>query len=753
MLSIEVVHPIYMNDSQDLHACCFRISVRELMPRTYPLNRRSFLRGTILGSVALRLPAAAETADRNELAHWNFDGSDGYSVDTVSGGQDAISSRTCQPEFKSGIAGSALRFDGYSVWISRSASRAPQLSREFTLQLWVAVESYPVSDGAFINQHNRQDSGFFFGLDKYGFFRLAVSVQGDWQQCTSPEPVPRFRWVHLAASFDRRGVITLYQDGLKVSAARGRPGPVKQATGVELLIGKTNGCPYAADLFATGVVNGLIDELTICNRSLSVEQIRQAYARGSSSTAPDLAVPPTEFAQDPHRPTYHAMPPRAWTNEPHGLIRFKGEYHLFYQKNANGPYWGQINWGHMVSPDLLHWRELHPALSPEPGLDAAGCWSGSTIEYQGELAIIYTAVDGKKASICLATSKDGKTFSKYSGNPIISAPPAGLNLTDFRDPFVWSEGDSFYMIIGSGVRNVGGTALLYKSSDLLQWGFLGRLLQGDKETSGTFWEMPVFFPLGEKYILIVTEVPGRSSYWVGEWENEQFHPDQKEPKRLELINHFLSPTPLRPEQGAVAVIGIIPETRKAREVWKAGWAHVYSLPRVLSLNKDGLLQQESAAELQILRGKCLSITNKRIDAGRPIPGDHSGTAVEILAKFRRGDAQRVGLRLRRSPDRQEETLLYYDWKTASITLDRTHSSIDPDVARTRQSGPFSLVPDELLELHVFVDRSVLEVFVNGRGTLASRIYPTRRDSDGIDLLCEGGPCFLERLNIWQINPA
>ncbi|MGA8030416.1 MAG: GH32 C-terminal domain-containing protein, partial [Bryobacteraceae bacterium] len=85
--------------------------------------------------------------------------------------------------------------------------------------------------------------------------------------------------------------------------------------------------------------------------------------------------------------------------------------------------------------------------------------------------------------------------------------------------------------------------------------------------------------------------------------------------------------------------------------------------------------------------------------------------------------------------------------------DRSRSSINPDVKRGVDSGMFQLGPGEALELHVFLDHSVLEVFVNGRGTLSSRIYPTRGDSDGIELLCEGGSALVERLDIWVMNQA
>jgi sucrose-6-phosphate hydrolase SacC (GH32 family) len=702
----------------------------------------------------MALSAAAEPANRHELAHWKFDSNTGYIEDTVSRIHDAIYSKTCTPDFRAGIKGHALWLDGYSAWCSRTASVAPSPSGEFTIEFWAALESYPTSLAAFINQRDRNEAGYFFGLDQFGFLRFGLRMDGSWRECVSSEPIPKFEWMHIAASVDTLGRMSVYRNGTMIGAAASEAGILQLARTVDLLIGKTDGCEYVAGVFPTGMVNGLLDDIVLYNKCLSGDEIRRSCNSFPQTSKPDLAVRPSYFAGDLQRPVYHALPDRAWTNEPHGLIRFEGEYHLYYQKNANGPYWGQINWGHMTSPDLLRWTDQKPVLSPQPGLDAAGCWSGSIIQHQGQLSAIYTAGDGKKPSICIATSEDGSSFSKSPHNPIIAASPAELNHPDFRDPFVWAEGDTFYLIVGSGIPNVGGTALLYKSSDLVHWTFLRKLLQGGKENSGTFWEMPVFFRLGDKHVLIVCEVPGRASYWVGEWKDEQFHPDQPDPRRLEIINQFLSPTPYRDEQGRLIVMGIIPETRSSRETWKAGWAHLYSLPRMLDLDANGSLQQQPLPELATLRKDAFSLANKSVDESAPnLLKPIRGVSLEIRGSFSRGSAKRTGFRLRRTDDAQEETRLYYDWTNATITLDRTRSSLNPDVARTIQTGAFSLGPDELLDLHVFIDHSVLEVFVNGRGHLTSRVYPTRRDSDGINIFCEGGTCLFTQLTTWAIKPA
>ena len=87
---------------------------------------------------------------------------------------------------------------------------------------------------------------------------------------------------------------------------------------------------------------------------------------------------------DPHRPQYHFLPPINWMNEPHAPLYWNGRYHIFYQFNPHGPYWGNIHWGHAVSEDLVHWTHLPIALAPEPGSDSVGAWSGVSCDPRWE---------------------------------------------------------------------------------------------------------------------------------------------------------------------------------------------------------------------------------------------------------------------------------------------------------------------------------------------------------------------------------
>jgi len=401
----------------------------------------------------------------------------------------------------------------------------------------------------------------------------------------------------------------------------------------------------------------------------------------------------------------------------------------------------------MTSPDLLQWIEQPMALIPSPGPDSEGCWSGSALVDDGKIVIIYTGGDGKRASICMASSEDGIHFTKYAGNPVIEAPPSGLNVKEFRDPFIWKEGAEYRMIIGSGITDVGGTALLYRSQNLKSWTYLKPLLIGDKANSGIFWEMPVFVKIGERHVLIVCEVPGRASYWVGTWDHDELHVLSKEPQRLDLFNHFLSPTPYIDENGRAITIGIVPDSRSSIEAWEAGWAHLYGLPRELTLSPEGWLQQQPIAELASRFALLASSEQKQALRQDWTMFESVGTCVQVKAHVERGASDFITISLRRSPDRQEETLLRYDWRNAQLTLDRTKSSLNTHTKRDLQQVPYApLLPDKI-ELEIFVDRSVVEVFIDRRNCFATRVYPVLPESVGIAACSEGGEAYLTSLRV------
>ncbi len=457
--------------------------------------------------------------------------------------------------------------------------------------------------------------------------------------------------------------------------------------------------------------------------------------------SPPTAHPP--FPNDPHRPRYHFLPPANWINDPNGLIYWQGKYHLFYQHNPKEAHWGPMYWGHAVSADLLHWTHLPLALSPTPdGPDKDGCWSGCAVDNGEVPTLLYTGVHPEVQ--CLATSRDNLlTWEKYAGNPIIAAPPPGLDLVGFRDPCVWREGDTWKMLIGSGLKGAGGAVLLYHSPDLIHWDYQHPLLTGDKAKTAEMWECPDFFPLGDKHVLLIS--PGGLNtvlYFAGTYANGRFTPEVE--GNTDFGGYFYAARSLADAAGRRLLWGWSWEGRSEAAQRAAGWAGALTLPRELSLNPDGTLHIAPVSELQALRGGHSHFSGS-------LNGGVQGDSLEIRAEWEARDAEAFGLRLRCAPDGSEETRLGYSRADQRLYVDRDKSSLDPDVQRGIQGGKLPLAPGETLQLHVFLDHSLIEVYANGRACLTSRIYPTRPDSLGLDVFQRGGNAPLRSLDVWEIK--
>ena len=176
----------------------------------------------------------------------------------------------------------------------------------------------------------------------------------------------------------------------------------------------------------------------------------------SSVFALDTGSP---LATDRHRPQYHLMPPANWLNDPNGPLFWKGKYHMFYQYSPTISLLGLKYWGHAVSSDMVHWKNLGIALAPTPGgPDEKGCWTGSAVIHNGVPTLVYTgawftepteAAARQKGLVperqMVAVADDPNDpyllkWNKIPENPVISAPPPGLKVAGWRDPSLWKEG-------------------------------------------------------------------------------------------------------------------------------------------------------------------------------------------------------------------------------------------------------------------------------------------------------------------------
>lgn len=446
------------------------------------------------------------------------------------------------------------------------------------------------------------------------------------------------------------------------------------------------------------------------------------------------------------RPQYHFQPLANWMNDPNGLIQWRGQYHLFYQHNPNGPQWAQMHWGHAVSPDLLHWTHLPIALAPTPGgPDWNGVFSGCAVDHDGVPTLVYTGVDPQVQ--CIATSDDDLvTWHKYEGNPVIAAPPEGIPPEDFRDPYVWREPDGWYAVIGSSTAEGQGIALLYRSPDLRAWEYVGPLCQGDGDQTGHVWECPNFFALRARHVLITAPIPlGRAIYFSGQYHNHAFTPELT--GEIDLGGCLYAPQVMIDQRGRRLLFGWLWEARAPEAQIAAGWAGAMSLPRELSLAPDGRLTYAPAEEVASLRRAHWGARDIALEPDVAWQAPQGGDTIEILARFDLGSASQVGLRVRCADDGSERTLVYWDADEGQLVVDASASARDVPGGQRRQAA---FGPDGELELRLFLDRSVIECFANGRCCLTSRIYPDLA-SLGLQAFAHGGSAHLRTIDIWTMD--
>ncbi len=760
------------------------------------------------------------------IAHWPFAEGAGTAVeDAVSGMRDPVEYVFNRPAFKprsdplwqprqsgAGILSGALLFDGYSTWLSRPGDRIQTPRDALTVEAWVAPRAFEWGDegkpSAIVNQHDRgANQGYLLGVGRHGSLTFQAGVEGGWQALNAPgaAALERGRWAYVVATFDAAGHrMRLYRNGDLVAERDTPAGGRLTPFAGDLLIGRHNQPAILNDTFALNMFSGLIDEVKIRSRALSAAEVAGAYQTALDSFAdrhvpvPDLAMKRSRFDGDVHRPQYHFMAPGHWMNEPNAPMQFNGRYHIFYQHNQHGPYWHNMSWGHAVSDDLAHWRDLPVALVPEANSVAPdGVWSGSASrDGDGNPLLFFTAGDdsvspNQRTGLARSASWPGDLdLERWTMDAApVTVQSAGLDvgagrkvrMGDFRDPYVWREGDTWFQLVGSGVQttgggDVGGTALLYTSKDQVHWSYAGPLLVGDiarYPATGQVWELPVFLPLGTdgggnaKRVLIVNPMWHDASeyntryvwYWVGTWDagRRRFTPDHAEPRVFDYGEHFTGPSGTVDERGRSLVFSIAQDRRTERAHYDAGWAHNAGLPLVLSRRGDGDLGVKPVPELAALHTTTdplrSIVSDTSVDAANAAVSDVQGDMLHVQLELARGSATRYGIKVRRTPDGAEETLLSYDAARGTISVDRSRSgsqsALRPDLGT--QGGPLPLGGANL-KLDVFVDRSMIEAYANGHKAITTRAYPTRRDATGIRLWADGG-AVVKSMKVWKMDSA
>lgn len=493
--------------------------------------------------------------------------------------------------------------------------------------------------------------------------------------------------------------------------------------------------------------------------------------------------PQSTLASDRHRPRFHLLPPSAWLNDPNGPLYWNGRYHLFYQYCPTVSNFGTKYWGHAVSIDLVHWKNLGIAIAPTPGgPDKNGCWSGSAVVVNGVPTIVYTGAtwsaenefaERKKGIIperqMVAVAADPtdpylRKWTKIADNPVLAAPPEGIKAVGWRDPSLWKEGNTWYMVIGSGELGTGGLALLYSSKDLRKFTYLHPMAVAKADPNSqdstrpftSMWECPEFFFLEGKPILLVAR---GNKYLTGKYIEHRFH--QEFEGQIDCGMVAYAQKTMEDAEGRRIWWAWIHEKRSSKAQVAAGWAGVMSLPRRLTLLTDGALGVEPVPELKDLRQGQKRLSNKKIESNGPLLVDgFASDCAEIEVEIELGDAQQAGLRVRSTSDGSEQTLIGFDRSSQTLFCDTTAASKDPETSKLpsyfpnpgMQGGVLRLEKTEPLCLRVYVDASVVETFANGKLSLSDRVYPSNPASLGIGLFARGGTAHLRSMTLWELKP-
>lgn len=742
---------------------------------------------------------------RELIVHWAFDEGKGtLTKEGVSGEQypieyvfnSAKDKPSTDPQWRKGISGNSLLFDGYSTFIEGGCGFFDKPVSEWTIEAWVAPRSFEHGAGqklsAIINQHSTKDKeGFLLGVYRHGSWSFQAGTGDEWLEVWDEgHPLPLGKWSHIAATFSKEASsLQLFYNGKKIAAKTIPSNAEIQPAAANLLIGKNNEAESIEGIFSLNMFNGLMDEVKIYSRALTEADVHRSFNEGllSSGQIPEilsgeLKLDREVYEGDRHRPKYHLIPPGHWMNEPHAPIFFKGQYHIFYQHNPKGPYWHYIHWGHLVSNDLVHWRDLPIALTPErEGVDPDGVWSGSACyDANGIPVLFFTAGNDSmfpNQSTALALSsflEDGDlnlTYWKKHPVPVtLQQEGMGMRLGDFRDPFVWREGNVWYQLVGTATDNQGGTAAIYISSDLTNWEYKGLFFVSNYEKYpflGTNWELPVLLPIGQnekgetKHVFLISPLGEGADvevyYWIGTWDKTQFafYPDQEEPQLIDAGDfHFTGPSGfIDPQTGRAIVFTIAQGERTLSEEYHAGWAHNGGLPIQLFLRGNGRLGIRPIKELQALRSEVLlELENKSFEDVNTFLANIKGDMLEIQIIFEPVTATNFGIAVKRSIDGEEETYLYYDDARSILGVNREKTTLNPS-ARTKgvQEGRIEAL-DRDIQFHLFIDKSMIELYVNELKSLTTRSYPTREDANGL-LLCANGGLHIKSLKIWKMKSA
>ena len=783
------------------------------------------------GKSTLQLKYSLDESD-GSLTKESVSGKD-YTINYVFNEQnaDTLFKEPNDPLRRPGVKGNSLYMDGFSNNIVNRDFVAP--SSAITMSAWVAprvFENIVYYDGASdAAGHTRMTSiinkgdiemceGFLLGYGRLGLWGIQLALHneetGEDFVVGFYDPInalPLYEWSHVSVVFDgETGYIGLFYNGEKSYEAL-----IPELVATSIIYTEEPlrvGC-YVSPQIEFGIkrqmVSGLLDEVSIYSSALTPKEINEIYNDTDSTEAhpyldwKDIALDSSVYEGDRYRPQYHAIPPAVWMNEPHSPFYYKGMYHVFYQHNPAGPYWSQIRWAHIVSEDMVHWKYVKDAVVPTAGICPEGIWTGGAcIGPDGTPWLAITAGTNTTTwtgqNVAFAHAKDPNDpylVEWVVEDKLVITQPSDNSQGEreqFRDPFVWYDDGTYYMMVSTSIPGAGGSAVVYTSENMREWDHRGYLYQCDYNRypeQGAHWECVVMLPISTKdgsqtkYILFdcpqytVDGYIVECYYWIGTFDKEacRFIADDDQPKLFDLGRGvytgqngfcFLSEEDIASgktsyEQGRTIIYAIAQgKDAGTAQNYTAGWAHNFAIPLELWLSDDGTqVIREPVKEIECLEEETLYYYDGAGKTAEEINNEISnirGDMLEIKAKIELDPSSpeySAGIFVRYNPNtvdgRTERTEIVFS--NNGVLVERIQSSL-LDYVNRQPSHTWNCVKNEY-EITILLDRSMLEVYVDGVISFTTRIYPRYGDSDYIKIFDNNANIIFTELEINRMSSA
>lgn len=456
-------------------------------------------------------------------------------------------------------------------------------------------------------------------------------------------------------------------------------------------------------------------------------------------------------------PKFHVTGGVGWINDPNGFAPYRGEYHLFYQYYPYETKWGPMHWGHVKTRDFIHWERLPAALAPDQEYDKDGCFSGGAVEMpDGRHLLMYTGVrtirkeNGEEQTFqtqCIAIG-DGVNYEKYPANPVIGSDqvPEGGSTTDFRDPHIWREDGTYYMVVGNRPADGSGAILLYRSQDAVHWELLSTL-DACQNRYGKMWECPDFFPLDGRHVLLVSPQdmqgiglefhPGNANVCIlGAYDRESHRFLRAHIQAIDYGLDFYAPQTLETADGRRVMIGWMQNWETSGHV-PAGQHFMgqMTIPRELTIRK-GRLCQNPVRELEACRRDKVCYQNVPVSGQTALEGV-GGRFLDLTVTVRSKEGADLyrWFQIDVARDETHTTSIRFRPGEELIRIDRTQSGLPWDMVNVREFP----VPanDGQLKLRLILDRYSLELFVNDGEQAASNVIYTPLEARDIRFSCGG----------------